>query len=194
MYELRVNVTKIMGTCTADPPMKRGDYFTVNDGAIRIPPGGFVCLWALNNLLPLIPSKEREILEDKEDDWMWRVHHVQCPNPGSRIIWRLEQRPLGSTKVESHHTIQAQSGDLQLSVCEVLGKCTSGMKKGDFAIARNGLLYLPQPFCLWPLQTAIPRLLSMQQPGYSTNVGPCAYEKLICPDPSGNVVLQIERV
>lgn len=194
MYELWVSVDRCVEACPAKVPMTPGVGFLIRLGRMIFFNGGPICLHALQNYMPILTAKQREINETKEADWMWRVHHVQCPNPGSRIIWRLEQRPLGSTKVESHHTIQAQSGDLQLSVCEVLGKCTSGMKEGDFAIARNGLLYLPQPFCLWPLQTAIPRLLSMQQPGYSTNVGPCAYEKLICPDPSGNVVLQIERV
>jgi uncharacterized repeat protein (TIGR04076 family) len=60
MYKLKVSVTKVLGTCTADPPMKRGDYFTVCDGDMRIPPRGHVCLWAMQNLLPLIPSKERD--------------------------------------------------------------------------------------------------------------------------------------
>jgi uncharacterized repeat protein (TIGR04076 family) len=44
MYELKVTVTKVLGTCTADPPMKPGDNFTVRDGDIRIPEGGYICL------------------------------------------------------------------------------------------------------------------------------------------------------
>jgi hypothetical protein len=39
MYELKVSVTKVLGICTADPPMKPGDYFAVHDGTIRIPEG-----------------------------------------------------------------------------------------------------------------------------------------------------------
>lgn len=91
MYKLKVSVTKVLGTCTADPPMKPGDYFTVSDGDIRIPQGSFVCVWALNNLLPILPSKERVILEAKDDDWMWRVHHAQCPDPGGRVIFKIER-------------------------------------------------------------------------------------------------------
>ena len=64
MYELTITVTRVLGTCTADPPMKPGDFFTVRDGDIRIPEGGYICLYALQSLLPLIPPKEREILEE----------------------------------------------------------------------------------------------------------------------------------
>ena len=41
MYELKVTASKVLGTCTADPQVKVGDYFTVRDGDIRIPDGGF---------------------------------------------------------------------------------------------------------------------------------------------------------
>ncbi|MBM3792219.1 MAG: TIGR04076 family protein, partial [Acidobacteria bacterium] len=81
MYELRIDVKKVMGRCTADPPMKPGGYVTVSDGDIRMPDGGYICMWALQSLMPLITPKEREIAEAKEEDWMWRVHHVQCPDP-----------------------------------------------------------------------------------------------------------------
>ena len=74
MYELKVTATKVLGTCTAHPAVKKGDYFTVKDGDIRIPGGGFICLWALQNLLPIITPKERSIAEEEDQDWMWRVH------------------------------------------------------------------------------------------------------------------------
>ena len=64
MYELKVTVKKVMGECTAEPAMKSGDYFTVSDGDIQIPEGGYICLWALQSLMPLITPKEREITED----------------------------------------------------------------------------------------------------------------------------------
>jgi uncharacterized repeat protein (TIGR04076 family) len=84
MYELKVSVKKVMGECTADPPVKPGDYFTVSDGDIRVPEGGFICLWALQSLIPVLTCKEREIAEDEEGDWMWRVHHARCPDPEGR--------------------------------------------------------------------------------------------------------------
>jgi len=91
MYELKVAVRKVLGTCTADPPMKRGDHFFVRDGDLTIPEGGYICLWALQSLLPLITPKEREICESKDDDWMWRVHHAQCPDPKGRVVFKIER-------------------------------------------------------------------------------------------------------
>ena len=99
MYELKVTVAKVLGTCTADPPMKPGDYFTVRDGDIRIPEGGYICLWALQSILPLLPAKERNIVEAKEDDWVWRVHHAQCPDPDGRVIFKIER--VGELKKEA---------------------------------------------------------------------------------------------
>ena len=61
MYELKVVVSKVMGACTAEPPMAAGDYVMVRNGDIRIPEGGYICAWALNSLLPVITPKEREI-------------------------------------------------------------------------------------------------------------------------------------
>ena len=91
MYELKVSVMKVKGTCTADPPMKPGDYFTVRDGAIEIPDGGYICLYALQSLMPLLPSKERKIAEERDQDWVWRVNTAQCPDPKGRVIFKIEQ-------------------------------------------------------------------------------------------------------
>ncbi|HJM86499.1 MAG TPA: TIGR04076 family protein, partial [Candidatus Marinimicrobia bacterium] len=91
MYELKVTVKKVMGECTAEPAMKSGDYFTVSDGDIQIPEGGYICLWALQSLMPLITPKEREITEEQDEDWMWRVHHAQCPDPKGRVIFKIER-------------------------------------------------------------------------------------------------------
>jgi carbon-monoxide dehydrogenase iron sulfur subunit len=91
MYELKVSVTKVMGACTANPPMKPGDYFTVKDGDIQVPEGGYICAWALHSLIPVLTPKEREIAEQKDADWMWRVKHVQCPDPAGRVVFQIEQ-------------------------------------------------------------------------------------------------------
>ena len=36
----------------------------------------------------VLTPKEREIAEDKSEDWMWRVHHAQCPDPAGRATCR----------------------------------------------------------------------------------------------------------
>ncbi len=81
MYELKVVVSKVMGTCTSSPPMRPGDYFTVRDGDIRLPEGGSICLWAFQSLLPLITPKERELAEAKDEDVAFRLGLVPCATP-----------------------------------------------------------------------------------------------------------------
>lgn len=222
MYELKVVVGKVLGTCTADPPMKRGDHFLVRDGDITIPEGGYICLWALQSLLPLITPKEREICEAREDDWMWRVHHAQCPDPNGRVVFkvervaRLDKRALelertrrSAAKATGDDPVapdapaggapgRASGGngkvrDLRVVVEEVQGQCTSQMKPGDCFVLRGGRLYIPhgQPFCLYALHAALPLLPAKQR---SSHAGDWLAEddRVICPDPAGNVVMRIE--
>ncbi len=112
MYELKVVVGKVLGTCTANPPLAKGDHFIVRDGDITIPEGGYVCLWAFQSLLPLITPKEREISEQKDDDWMWRVHHVQCPDPNGRVVFRIErQARLDMRQLEAERDRRAESSN-----------------------------------------------------------------------------------
>ncbi len=216
MYELKVAVTKVLGACTADPPMKPGDYFTVRDGDIRIPEGGYICLWALQSLLPVITPKEREILEEKDEDWMWRVHHAQCPDPEGRVIFKIErvgkvkkgageqgsqgaeeQRSRGARKTiaPQHLSASAPLHNLRVVVEEVRGKCTSGMRPDDRFILRSGRLYIPadRHFCLYALHAVLPLLPAKQRP---LEDGDWLKEDnhVICPDPAGNVIMRIERV
>ena len=153
MYELKVTVTKVMGACTADPPMKPGDYFMVRDGDIRIPEGGYICMWALQSILPLITPKEREIAEPQDQDWMWRVHHAQCPDPKGRVIFKIDragrvEKGAGEQSSEPVKRVDGGRGhsgglrDLRVVVKEVQGKCTSGMQPGDRFFLRSGRLYI----------------------------------------------------
>jgi uncharacterized repeat protein (TIGR04076 family) len=205
MYELNVHVTKVMGHCTADPPMEAGDYFTVRDGDVHIPAGGYVCMWALHSLLPLITTKEREIAEAQDEDWVWRVHHAQCPDPAGRVIFKLER--VGRLEEESGAPEDAGADDweppapdpdaplrdLRVVVEEVRGKCTSGMRPGDYFLLRSGRLYIPpgRHFCLYALQAVLPLLPAKQRP---LPEGDWLREDshVICPDPAGNVILRIE--
>ena len=201
MYELKISVSKVMGTCTADPPMKPGDYFTVRDGDIRIPAGGYICLYALQSLLPVITPKERKIAEDKDEDWMWRVHRVQCPDPAGRVIFKIERVGEGDkeTRGQGGKETGGQGDEghlksLRVVVEEVKGKCTSGMQPGDCFILRGGRLYIPADghFCLYALCAALPLLPAKQRP---LEDGDWMKEDchVICPDPAGNVVMRIEE-
>ena len=205
MYELKITVTKVLGACTADPPMKVGDYFTVRDGDIRIPEGGYICLYALQSLLPVITPKEREILEDKDEDWMWRVHHAQCPDPKGRVIFKIERvgkvgegaegaREGGRGEGRGREGGEGHLRDLRVVVEEVRGKCTSGMRPGDHFTLRSGRLYIPAGghFCLYALHAVLPLLPAKQRPLAD---GDWLKEDshVICPDPAGNVIMRIEQ-
>jgi uncharacterized repeat protein (TIGR04076 family) len=212
MYELKISVKKVLGACTADPPMKQGDYFTVRDGDIRIPEGGYVCLWALQSILPLIPAKERETSEAEDEDWLWRVHHAQCPDPDGRVVFEIERAgtldqapepPIDEGASEPSDGLQEDAKDadaredglrdLRLIVEEVRGQCTSGMAPGDYFDLRSGRLYIPahRHFCLYALHAALPLLPAKQRPLAD---GDWLKEdsRVICPDPAGNVVMRIE--
>jgi uncharacterized repeat protein (TIGR04076 family) len=189
--------------------MAPGDYFTVSAGCIRIPEGGYICLYALQSLMPLIPPKEREIAEDRDQDWMWRVHHAQCPDPKGRVIFKIERTgKLKTGSPSSEHVVAAADAgldanqahgpgylrELRVVVEEVRGKCTSGMRPGDCFTLRSGRLYIPagRHFCLYALQAAIPLLPAKQRP---LEDGDWLKEDshVICPDPAGNVILRIEQ-
>jgi uncharacterized repeat protein (TIGR04076 family) len=222
MYELKVVVGKVLGTCTADPPMKRGDHFFVRDGDITIPEGGFICLWALQSLLPLITPKEREICEAREDDWMWRVHHAQCPDPNGRVVFKVERvATLDKRALELERTSRSaanaagddpvapdapaggapgrasggngQVRDLRVVVEQVKGRCTSQMKPGDCFVLRGSRLYIPHgQHFCLYALHAALPLLPAKQ--RSSHAGDWLAEDhhVICPDPAGNVVMRIE--
>lgn len=211
MYALEIQVRKILGECTSNPPCEVGDTFFVRDGDIRIPEGGSICMWALQSMLPVITPKEREIAENKEEDWLWRVHHVQCPDPKGRVIFKIERK--GKIKKIANEAVEDEDGfkfssdkyledfevginglkNLRVVVEEVRGKCTSGMRAGDFFLLNGGRLYIPaqRHFCLYALHAVLPLLPAKQRP---LEDGDWLKEDnhVICPDPAGNVIMRIE--
>ena len=210
VYELKITVKRVMGICTADPPMKTGDHFFVCDGDIRIPEGGYICLWALQSLMPLIPAKERDIAESQDEDWIWRVHHAQCPDPKGRVIFHIErtkkveahtgceQEPLPAPSAYGIVSSDARAGKpktLRVEVETVDGHCTSRMKPGDCFVLRGGRIYVPpgRHFCLYALQAVLPLLPAKQR---ALEDGDWLKEecRVLCPDPAGNVILRIDSL
>jgi len=191
--------------------MKPGNSFIVSDGDIRIPDGGFICLWALQSLMPLITVKEREISEAPDEDWMWRVHHVQCPDPNGRVIFKIERtgevrKEAGSANegrpaapegpcVPDQSPVEGDLKNLRIEVESVDGHCTSRMRPGDCFFLCSGRLYIPpgRHICLYALQAAIPLLPAKQR---ALKEGDWLREdfRVVCPDPAGNVILRIEPV
>ncbi|HEY3316141.1 MAG TPA: TIGR04076 family protein [Bacillota bacterium] len=87
MYDLRIVVEEVRGFC--DLPMRPGDYIEVKGGRICIPDGGFFCLWALQALMPMIPVKQRRVVED--NDWLPDTSRMVCPDPDGQVIFRFER-------------------------------------------------------------------------------------------------------
>jgi len=193
--------------------MKKGDYFIVDDGDIRIPEGRFVCIWALQSVLPLVPAKERKIAERRKDDWMWRVHHVQCPDPAGRVVFKIEKAPSKTrtssapavSEGETGHSARFAGGTqpvnapasltrpLRIVVDAVKGKCTSGMKRGDSFVVEGCRLYIPpdRHICLYALQAVLP-FLAAKARRLDDGDWLKRDDRFICPDPAGNVILRIE--
>lgn len=83
MQDLKVVVKEIKGICDI---MKVGDHFIVSGGKLSIP-GDHFCYWALNSILPLLPAKQRNIVEP--DDWIPRTWEVECPDPNGQVILQI---------------------------------------------------------------------------------------------------------
>jgi len=210
MHELWVEVERVEGACTGPVPMVPGVGFLMRNGSLIFPRGGPICMFALQSILPMLPAKERLTDDDPAADWMGKVHHVQCPDPKGRTIWRITQRPLGSTEVAPAQSFPTEElcvsatpkasggrpgreGDLLIRVERIDGRCLEGMCVGRTALLRGSSLYLPEPFCLYAMQAVLPLLPAMQrklQPGDWM----ATENEVICPDPLGNVILRIEKV
>lgn len=216
MYELKVSVKKVMGRCTATPPMKPGDHFTVKDGDIQVPEGGYICAWALHSLIPVLTPKEREIAEERDADWMWRVKHVQCPDPAGRVVFQIEQvgtldpteekgrrgtgeivppEPAAEAAAREAGTSEGGLANLRIHIESVAGRCTSRQRPGTSFTLRGGRLYIPpgEHACLYALQAVLPFLAAKQR---ILADGDWMKEdnRVLCPDPAGNVILRVERM
>jgi uncharacterized repeat protein (TIGR04076 family) len=200
MKDLVISVSQVIGKCTSTPPLRKGDYFTVRNGDIRLPEGRFVCLWALQSVLPLIPAKERRISEKRDEDWMWRVHHVQCPDPNGRVVFKIERKtvsalsPLPPASGPASPPPRSQKvRSLKVVVDEVRGRCTSGLTPGDYFRLEGCRFNLPAGghFCLYALQAVLP-FLAAKQRYLEEGDWLKSDERFICPDPAGNVILRVD--
>ncbi|HHV79358.1 MAG TPA: TIGR04076 family protein [Firmicutes bacterium] len=87
MYDLRVVVDHIKGSC--DMPMHPGDYFEVRGSRIYIPDNKYMCLWALQSLMAILPAKQRD--SSDPDDWLPAARYMSCPDPNGMVIFRIDR-------------------------------------------------------------------------------------------------------
>lgn len=66
-----------------------GDFFEVEDNAIRIPAGRRICAWSLSTLLPFILACQGG--KSDSNDLSLFVEYVHCPDPEGKVIWKIEK-------------------------------------------------------------------------------------------------------
>lgn len=87
MAKIKVTVEKIDGYCNL--PMLVGDSFYVEGSRLYIPEGKYICVWALQSMMPVFPVMDvKDTLEDSH--WIKKVTHFSCPDPKGRVLYRLE--------------------------------------------------------------------------------------------------------
>ena len=86
MKEVKVEVVEIKERCGAKH--KKGDAFFIRGGgAIEVPEGKRVCIYALNSLIPFLTAKQRED-ELPHDDWISETEMLTCPDPKG-VVFRV---------------------------------------------------------------------------------------------------------
>ncbi len=87
MAKIKVTVDKINGYCNL--PMQVGDYFFVEGSKLFVPEGKYVCIWALQSMMPIFPIlAERDKLD--KGNWVREVKTFSCPDPKGLVQFRLE--------------------------------------------------------------------------------------------------------
>lgn len=87
MVTIKVTVERIDGYCNL--PLLVGDYFWLEGSKLFIPEGKYVCMWALQSMMPVFPIlNEKDKLD--EGHWVTTVRHFCCPDPRGKVLFRLE--------------------------------------------------------------------------------------------------------
>ena len=87
MTRIKVTVERIDGNCNL--PMLVGDYFYLEDSKLYIPEGKYICIWALQSMMPVFPLLS--VKDDlKGDHWVKSVKYFSCPDPKGKVIFHLE--------------------------------------------------------------------------------------------------------
>ena len=87
MAKIKVSVERIDGYCNL--PMLVGDSFCVEDSKLSVPEGKYICIWALQSMMPIFPIlANRDRLD--EQHWIRKVNRFSCPDPKGLVQYRLE--------------------------------------------------------------------------------------------------------
>jgi carbon-monoxide dehydrogenase iron sulfur subunit len=88
MARIKVSVERVGGCCNL--PMMVGDCFYVEGSKLSVPDGKFVCIWALQTMMPVFPILN---VQDQlaSDHWVHEVRQFVCPDPKGGVVFRLER-------------------------------------------------------------------------------------------------------
>lgn len=89
LYDLIIVVEEIQGNCTC--AMRVGDCFYLRGGKLSLPTNADFCLYALQAVIPLLPTKQRR---NHPADWMETDSRAVCPDPACRLIMRIDRTGL----------------------------------------------------------------------------------------------------
>lgn len=191
MYDLRVEVEEVKGFC--DLPMRPGDYFEVRGGRIYLGEGRFMCLWALQSLLPMLPLKQREIAE--ENDWVPHTSRLACPDPNGRVIFRIIRT--GPEDSDGRRLSAEQTGDIPLRLLVDSDLCSGCRECEEACISKHAGAPAADVARVWvdshPSRgtgpgTGTVRVHACRQCGNARCVEACAYSALHR-DPSTKAVI-----
>ncbi len=87
MEKIKVTVESIEGYCNL--PMQVGDYFFVEGSKLIVPEGKYICIWALQSMMPIFPILNERNKLDKEH-WISKVNTFSCPDPKGLVQFRLD--------------------------------------------------------------------------------------------------------
>lgn len=85
--KLKISVERIDGYCNL--PMLVGDHFFMDGGKLKIPAGKYICMWALQSMMPIFPVLQRGSAE--KGDWTSKVQVFVCPDPKGKVHYRIER-------------------------------------------------------------------------------------------------------
>ncbi len=86
--------------------------------------------------------------------------------------------------------------DLRIVVEEIRGFCDLPMRPGDYFDLRGGRISIPEGkhICLYALSALLPLLPAKQRTGADPNDWMPRVDRVVCPDPDGQVVYRIDSL
>ncbi len=85
--KLKISVERIDGYCNES--MLVGDHFFMDGGKLKIPDGKYICMWALQSMMPIFPVLQRS--SGEKGDWTSKVQVFVCPDPKGKVHFRIER-------------------------------------------------------------------------------------------------------